>query len=398
VIGSVFRHRSCHLAIAALGFSLLSFACIAGPLSWHANLLKKEPQWFVSGEARAAADRVMTYQSEFGAWPKNVNLLAEISPREMEDLQNSSNANPLDNNATTFPMQFLARVAHATGDARYATSFLRGLDYLLDAQYENGGWPQYFPHRKGYYSHITFNDNAMMNVMFLLRDVASGIEPYSFVDDERIAKSGAAVNRGIGCILNTQIRQNGNLTGWAAQYDEVTLEPAWARAYEPPSLSGNETVAVVRFLMEIEHPTDEDIAAIEGAVAWLEKVAVHGFSYQHFIDDSGREDSRIVAEPDAGRLWARFYEFISNRPLFLGRDSVFRYSLDEVEQERRGQYGYYGDWAEKLLSREYPRWRAKTGLKGRPGIQNRATGSTHGIRDIGDTELKYLVIKEYILD
>lgn len=352
------RNRSSYLVIAALVFGFTSCVSVAEPLEWHEKLLKKETQWFGSEEARAAADKLVTYQSELGGWPKNLDLLGNIPADELETLQTEGKANTIDNDATTLPMRFLARVAHESGTAKYAGSFLRGLDYLLDAQYENGGWPQYFPLRKGYYSRITFNDNAMMNVMFLLRDVASGEKPYSFVDEDRMSRSGGAVSHGIECILRLQIRQNGNLTGWAAQYDEVTLSPAWARAYEPPSLSGDETVAVVRFLMEIDHPADELITAVEGAVAWLEKVAIHGVSYQNFVDDNGQEDARIVADPEADRLWARFYEFISNRPLFLGRDSVFKYSLDEVEQERRGQYAYYGDWAEKLLSREYPRWQA----------------------------------------
>ena len=30
---------------------------------------------------------------------------------------------------------------------------------LLEAQYDNGGWPQYHPRATGYHKHITFNDN-----------------------------------------------------------------------------------------------------------------------------------------------------------------------------------------------------------------------------------------------
>ena len=51
-------------------------------------------------------------------------------------------------------------------------AFRRGLDYLLKAQYPNGGWPQFYPLRNGYWSHITYNDDAMAGVLELLRDVA----------------------------------------------------------------------------------------------------------------------------------------------------------------------------------------------------------------------------------
>ena len=68
-----------------------------------------------------------------------------------------------------------------TGD-RFKDGILRGIDYLLDAPYENGGWLQYFPSRKGYYPHITYNDDAMIGVMRVLRDVVQEREPYAFID------------------------------------------------------------------------------------------------------------------------------------------------------------------------------------------------------------------------
>jgi len=325
---------------------------------WGEAITKRDADWYSSTQAIAVADNVLGYQSNAGAWPKNWDLAVPATPGVIEVLNREGKANTIDNDATTLPMVFLALVATATGKDEYAKAFMHGLDYLLAAQYENGGWPQFFPLRDGYYSHITFNDNAMMNVMFLLRDVAGGKEPYAFVDDERAAQAASAVERGIDCILRTQIRLDGKLMGWAAQYDEVTLEAAWARSYEPPSLAGEETVPVVRFLLESEEPTSDQVAAIEGAVAWLKAVTIRGFRYYSGLSSNGEPDSWIVADQTAAPIWARFYEIGTNRPLFLGRDGNFRYSLDQIEQERRGGYAYYGEWANSLLNKDYPRWRA----------------------------------------
>lgn len=33
-------------------------------------------------------------------------------------------------------------------DERYKESFLKGLNYLFEAQYKNGGWPQFYPLKK----------------------------------------------------------------------------------------------------------------------------------------------------------------------------------------------------------------------------------------------------------
>ena len=111
--------------------------------------------------------------------------------------------------------------------------------------------------------------------------------------------------------------------------------------------------------MSVEDPTPEIVAAIERAIAWFKNVAIHGILVEEFVNAKGKKDRRMVATPDAGPLWARFYEISSNRPIFLDRDSVVRYSFAELEQERRSGYRYYGSWAAKLVADEYPKWRQK---------------------------------------
>ena len=71
----------------------------------------------------------------------------------------------IDNDATYTQMRYLARVFTATRLTRFQAAFRRGLDYLLKAQYPNGGWPQFYPLRDGYWSHITYNDDAMVGVL-----------------------------------------------------------------------------------------------------------------------------------------------------------------------------------------------------------------------------------------
>jgi PelA/Pel-15E family pectate lyase len=167
------------------------------------------------------------------------------------------------------------------------------------------------------------------------------------------------VDKGVGCILRTQVRQDGKLTAWCAQHDEKTLEPAWARNFEPPSLSGAETVGLVKFLMGIERPGPDVIAAIEGAVAWLDAVRIRGLRVDNFTGPAGERDRHATADPAAPPVWARFYELDTHRPLFLGRDKVFHYDFNEIERERRAGYVYLSDWPAELLTKDYPRWRAK---------------------------------------
>jgi PelA/Pel-15E family pectate lyase len=267
-----------------------------------------------------------------------------------------------DNRATVGELRFLAAAFDATVEPRYQKAFFEGVDHILEAQYPNGGWPQFYPLSRGYHRHITFNDGTMVGLMNFLREMAAGNTPFGFVDEKRRNEAKAAVSRGTLCLLKTQIKQDGKLTAWCAQHDEKTLEPAWARAYEPPSLSGSESVGIVRFLLSVDEPSAETIAAVEGAVEWFEKVAIQGVRVEEIRDEQGQRDKRVVADPSARPLWARFYELGSNRPIFLDRDSVVRYSLAEIGRERRGGYAWYGNWAENLVKREYPAWRAKHNL------------------------------------
>jgi PelA/Pel-15E family pectate lyase len=242
----------------------------------------------------------------------------------------------IDNGATFTQLSYLARVYTAQRQKRHRESFEKGLDYLLKAQYPNGGWPQFYPDLSGYYKHITFNDNAMIGVMKLLRDVAASKPAYAFVDGGRRAAAAKAVEKGIDVILKTQVIVNGKRTVWCAQHDEVTLAPTSARKYEVASLSGGESVEIVRFLMSIKKPSPAVVEAIESAIKWFEQSQ--------------------LKDPEGKPTWARFYEIGTHRPIFVGRDGVVKYDVNQIDEERRTGYAWYVDGAAKLLNTDYPAW------------------------------------------
>lgn len=344
-------------------FLRLFLPSVSAAVTWS-GALRQPDAYYAAAEARELAAKIIAHQTPEGGWPKNTDLSGPPAP---------ARAATIDNGATTTPLTFLARVISAAESGAgipacapsIRAAFEHGFDYLLAAQYPNGGWPQYFPLRQGYYSRITYNDDAMINVLVLLRASAAGTPPCGFLDQARRARARAAVARGIDCLLKTQVRQNGKLTAWCAQHDETTLAPAWARKFEPPSLSGGESVGIVRFLMSLEKPSPEIVAAVEGAVAWFDQVKITGMRVEDIRDDEGKPDHRIIPDPRADPVWARFYELGTDRPLFVGRDSVFHYAYAEIERERRSGYGYYGTWAKSLLKSDYARWRKRVGLPAR---------------------------------
>ena len=87
----------------------------------------------------------------------------------------------------------------------------------------NGGWPQYYPPGNGYEKHITYNDGCMIRLMFFLREVSREDDHYGFVDASKRKACAAAWDKGIDCIVKTQVTVDGKLTSWCAQHDEVTF-------------------------------------------------------------------------------------------------------------------------------------------------------------------------------
>jgi pectate lyase len=315
--------------------------------------LKKSDAWFGGDEAREVAACILSHQSELGGWPKNVSTTSRRYSGEISEIRPT-----YDNGATTDELRFLARIYNVTKEPRYRTAFDRGLSYVLEGQYPNGGWPQSYPPRPATYERfITFNDNAMVRLLVFVREVATD-ERYAFVEQRRRKDAADAFDRGIVCILKCQITVNDTLTVWCAQHDEVDYQPRSARTYELATLSGAESVGITRLLMSLESPSPEIIRAVEAAVAWFRKVKLTGIRVDTVTDPRRPKGTNkvVVNDPTAGPLWARFYSIQTNQPVLCDRDGIVKSTLAEIGYERRNGYAWYGTWPQKLVEVEYPAW------------------------------------------
>src|SRR5690606_30944737 len=140
-------------------------------------------------------------------WLKNIDMADQLGSSDIAKLKkekSKKSGTTIDNGATHTQLRYLARVYNSAKKQEYKEAFLKGVDFLLQAQYDNGGWPQFYPIKKGYSEHITFNDDAMMGVMNLLKNIAHQKEPYRFVDRERCERSKIAIEKGLEIILKTQ--------------------------------------------------------------------------------------------------------------------------------------------------------------------------------------------------
>jgi pectinesterase len=353
--------------------------------SWKSITEMKDDNWFASKEAKAVAENVLLYQRNIGGWPKNIQMqkpLSDAQKKELLALKTSTEGCTTDNSATCQEMLFLSKIYKQQPDESYKKAFLSGLDYLLKAQYDNGGWPQFYPLKKGYYTHITYNDDSMVNILNILKEIKDKTDYYSIKPSEEIvAKTKLAFDKGIDCIIKSQYKQNGVLTAWCAQHDETTLLPAKARAYELPSLSGKESAKIVLLLMSIENPSKEIITAVNSAVAWFEKVKITGLREDRSLNEKGKvSDKQMVADANAPALWARFMELEDNKPFFSDRDGVKKYSLSEIGDERRNGYSWYTNEPKEVL-KAYEKWKKKLSaeLKTTPKEETKAPKNDYNV-------------------
>ena len=318
----------------------------------------------------AIAENLLLHQRANGGWRENEDPLRLLAAEERAALaadRDKLDAS-FDNSATCPQIAYLAGSYQITGDTRHRDAALRGLDYVLAAQHACGGWPHSFPNAAGYRGLVTFADAVTPNVLGLLRQVAAGAPPFGWVEPALRERARAAVARGDAAVLHLQVRQRGRLTGWAGQYDPVSLAPARGRTFELPSITSRETVDVLRYLISIERPTPEIVAAVEGAATWLEASALHGWRFERFAAPpvtfeyhTATDDRRLVPDPAAPPLWARFYDLETNEPVLANRRGQRVATFGEVERERRTGYDWYGTWPASFLRDKLPVWRTRHG-------------------------------------
>lgn len=279
--------------------------------------------------ARAAAQALVRGQLCSGGWDYSI----EFDPKKRKDFQYRSDRNcgedktgvtTLDDNTTQGATRVLMRVDKALnfGDRAIHEAAMYVLDKMVAAQYPIGAWPQRFrkpddassaPIRKASYpdswskqwpgpdyrSHYTFNDNSIADVIDVMLEAA------------RIYKEPryrAAAEKGGQFILLAQMPDP--QPAWAQQYNRE-MQPAWARVFEPPSITGGESQGIMRILMTLYRETGDRkyLAPIPKALQYLKS---------SFIPRTDAEAFRRVPE---GPVLARFYELQTNKPLYITKGS-----------------------------------------------------------------------------
>lgn len=324
------------------------------------------PQWFAQPEAVRLAEAAISFQTPSGGWSKAVDYAP--GPRTPGMHWTSQAGDPwhycgtFDNRTTTEQLKLLAGVFTATRRDDVRAALERGLEYVFEAQYPNGGWPQNYPVESGYHEAITLNDDAMVHVLEILLAVAEQKAPFAFANEALRARARVAFDKGLACLAAMQVRIGGELTVWCAQHDPLTLQPVHARLKEPPSLSGAESAEVVRFLMRKAPLSPQNEATIVAALAWFEKNRLTGL--RQTKTPEGRSD---YVEDAASKevYWARFYDLQTGRAIFPGAQDGINYpTFREMAAKNKVAYAFLTTKPEALLTTERARWEKRL-TKGR---------------------------------
>lgn len=303
--------------------------------------------FFRTDSARKMADNMLTFQTPSGGWSKHVSFTD--GPRKPGQSFFSENDKwqyiaTVDNDATTSELRFLHQTSLQHRDKKYESSVVRGISYLLNAQFPNGCWPQVWPLQGGYHDAATFNDNAIVEVMQLLDDAALGRMPY--VPDSLRTQSANAVKKAIQCVLQAQVVVRDTFTVWGQQHDPLTLAATSARSYELTSLTSKESASIVDFLMTHADADARIPNRVHAAMNWFERTRIVGFRYE--------QKTGLIADAAAPALWARMSEIGTNTPIFSNRDGVKQYNYDALTDRRIG-YGWYADTPNSTIKR-YAKW------------------------------------------
>lgn len=316
--------------------------------------LDRDAAWYASAEARHVADVILSFQTPAGGWGKNLRRDGPLRQKGESFVIGHSYVGTIDNDATVGELRFLARVQAqlpGTDGQLYRDGFVKGLRYLLNAQYPNGGFPQVYPLEGWYHDAITFNDDAMAHVLELLASVAAREADYHFVPAVLAEEARDATARGVALLLTAQLRVDGVRAGWGQQQDALTLAPAGARNYEPAALASHESGSLLQFLMRLPDPSAQIVAAVHAGAAWLRRTALHDVEWTH----KSPEGRRLVPKPGAAPIWARYYDIGSGKPIFGERDHAIHDDVMDLAPGRRNGYGWFVAGPSRTLA-AYAAW------------------------------------------
>jgi len=258
--------------------------------------------------ARGAGRALVWGQRTVGGWDHRVDV-SHLTPDARRPERRKGRCT-FDDDITQGAIDFLMDLDRTLDEPWLDDGVRLGLAFMLESQFPNGAWPQWYPLRGGYHDCYTFNDNTINDCIRVLVDAHRQYGEAALL---------AGARRGGDFIRASQLPEP--QAGWAQQYSR-DMKPAKARAFEPAGVCSAVTSRNILTLVDLAIYTQDDVylEPIPAALAWLDRSKLDG------------------------KRWARLYELGTNKPIYGDRDGAVHYTLDEISEERRSGYSWQGSY------------------------------------------------------
>ncbi len=232
-------------------------------------------------------------QDENGAWCQGSIVMPDgyhpVSPG------NGS----IEEGTQTDPLRLLFWLWRLTGRQEYLDAATRSTKFVLMAQKPDGSWPLVFNSHSmspggGYAGLSTLNDGT---TTWGMKAMLMG---WHLTEDRKYLE---ALTKAGDWLLSSVLR--GKAVGWAEQYGDDG-KPAWARAFEPPTISitAISYAAEALFLLHDLTGDGKYLAPIRECVAWGHSLSPEKRTYLLYDTHSGKpvvaKDYKVLLYGEAG--------------------------------------------------------------------------------------------------
>lgn len=274
--------------------------------------------------ARDAGMALAWGQRTHGGWDHRVDV-AHLTPGATK-VERKEGHCAFDDDITQSAISFLMQLDDTLDEPWLTESIELALDFMIEAQFPNGAWPQWYPLRGGYHDYYTYNDNAINDCIAVMFEAYDRYHEPAYL---------ACARRGADFIIASQLPAP--QAGWAQQYSH-DMKPAWARAFEPPGVCSAATSRNIRTLVDAYVRTGDEkyLGPIPAAIDWLMRSRLPA-------DAISPDEVRQNADGGTG-IWARLYEVGTNRPVYGDRENPQKmiYDVRDVSERELKSYGWQG--------------------------------------------------------
>jgi len=260
--------------------------------------------------ARNVARALAWGQREIGGWDHRVKV-DHLKPDSVQP-ERAKGRCTFDDNISQEALSFLMAIDQILDEAWLTESVKLGLQFMLQSQFANGAWPQWYPLRGGYHNNYTFNDNSINDCIRVMMEAHKHYGKKEYLDSAR---------RGGDFMILSQCKPP--QAGWAQQYD-LELKPSWARSFEPPGICSAATGRNIRTLVGLYLYTKDEkyLNPVPAAIDWLKRSQI---------------------KPN---LWGRIYEVGSNKPIYGDRrdGNKIHYDYEKVSEFERTHYSWQSSY------------------------------------------------------